>query len=111
MAARRAINAEVAGSFRREPKAQAEHVHLRKGRQFSRETQQHVPAGNHGGETGRRMGQDALVIGQLQVKQRLVQPLAARPADDGNGHEQFSNQGISGQPPALAARVNNQLAA
>ena len=111
MPARGAENAEVTGAFRGEPHAQAEHVHLGKGRQFAREPQEDVAAGDHGGDAGRGMGQDALVIGQLQVEQRLVQALAARPADDGNGHEQFADQRISRQAPALAARMKNQLAA
>ena len=111
MAARGAENAEVAGAFRGEPHAQAEHVHLGKGRQLAREPQEDVAAGDHGGDTGRGVGQDALVIGQLQVEQRLVQALAARPADDGNGHEQFAGERIGGQAPALAAGMKNELAA
>ena len=57
------------------------------------------------------MGQHALVVGQLQIKQRLIEPLAARPAEHGDGHEQFTRRRIGRQAPAQAAGVQDQLAA
>jgi hypothetical protein len=57
------------------------------------------------------VGQHALVVGQLQVEQGLIEALAARPAEDGQGHEQLADGCIGGQAPAQATGVQDKLAA
>ena len=111
MGARGKEHAEVLRLFRRHPHAEAEHVHLGEGRQFAGEAQQHVAAGDQGGGAGSGVGQHALVIGQLQIEQRLVQALAARPAEHGDGHEQLARRRVGRQAPAQAAGVQDEFAA
>ena len=111
LAARGEEDAKVLGLFRGHPHAEAEHIHVGEGRQFAGKAQQHVAAGNQRGGGRPGVGQHALVVGQLQVQQRLVEALPARPAEHGDGHEQLAGGRVGGQAPAQAARVQDELAA
>ena len=55
------------------------------------------------------MGQHPLVIGHLQIEQRLVQALAPPPAKDRYRHQQLPRRRVSRQAPALAAGMENEL--
>ena len=103
-------HAEVLRGLRPRPHAQPQHVHLGKGRQILTEAQQHVAARDHGDGGGRRVREHAFVLGQLEIKQRLVETLAPGPAEDGHRHQQLPGCGIRGQAPTLTAAVDDQLA-
>src|SRR5204862_2615682 len=47
---------------------------------------------------------------QLEIEQRLVQPLSHRPAPDRHGGEELADGRVGGQPPALSAAQDHDLA-
>ena len=95
LAARGEEYAKVLRLFRGHPHAEAEHIHLGEGRQFASKAQQDVTAGDQRGRGRPGVGQHPLVVGKLEVQQRLVEALPARPAEHGDGHEQFADRRVS----------------
>jgi PAS domain S-box-containing protein len=62
----------------------------------------------------KKRGQFHGIIGFSDKMQRvysLIEALAARPAEDGDGHEQLAHGCVGGQAPAQAPRVQDELAA
>jgi hypothetical protein len=107
---RREKNPEILRLFRGHPHAQTEHVHRRERRQFPRELQHHVPAGDQRHRAGRRLPQHAPVFRKLEIEQGLIETLAERPAQRRHRHQRLPHRGIRRQPAAFAPAMNDELA-
>jgi len=81
-----------------------------KGGNFPRKAEQHVATGDHRGGLWPCLGQHRLIIGQLQIEQRLVQPLPHASETLGSAST-VCLWCVSRQPPALPSSVQDQLAA
>ena len=69
-------------------------------------TDEDIAADHHRVDIVGRHRHELTVEGQLQVEQRLVEPLAALPAEDGHGHQDLAADGIRRQPAALSAGMD-----
>ena len=89
------------------PQPVADYVGLRQVVDFAGRTQQYVTACDEGVKAQRRFFENAFVERDLEGKERLVELLAASPAENGNGGEYLAAWSVGRQTPALTAGMED----
>ena len=90
-----------------QPQTVTHHIGLRNLSDALGSTDIHVAADNHRRQTARRLFHHPLIQRQLQVHQRLRQPLTALPAEYGNRRQHLATDSIRRQPLALSSGMQN----
>ena len=95
-------NPKVRGRMGIHPHSEAKDVGIRHGGKPRRKAQENIPAGNHDTALQRGARGNVAEAGHLHIEQRLVEALAVRPSQGGEGHENLSRGGVGWQAAALS---------